>query len=151
MLNKIFLLSIILLAVSKPTYAQEKLSPIYLGVYNSGDVNFISIGSNFEKKYYGELRLTSGNRSNFDFTAEGIFNRNLVQKENINFHIGAMIGFSEHDNRAVGHFGLPLGLTIKPFPSDRNFAFLIEAMPNTYDYRVNVRGSLGLRYRLGFK
>ena len=151
MLNIIFLLSIILLTVSKPTYAQEKLSPIYLGVYNSGDVNFISIGSNFEKKYFGELRLTSGNRSNFDFTAEGIFNRNLVQKENINFHIGAMIGFSEHDNRAVGHFGLPLGLTIKPFPSDRNFAFLIEAMPNTYDYRVNVRGSLGLRYRLGFK
>lgn len=148
---RIFFLLLAFIALSNSAFAQEKWYPIYFGIYNSGDVNFIAIGSNFEKKHFGELRLTSGNRSNFDLTAEGIFYRNLIQKENLNFHLGAMVGVSEHDNRAVAHFGLPVGLTLKPFPSDRNFTFLIEAMPNTYDYRVNLRGSLGIRYRLDFK
>jgi hypothetical protein len=128
--------------------AQSKLSPVHVGVYHSGITGQIGIGTDLEKRYFGELRLMASDVLDYPFGFEGYLNRNLKKDDWYNFHVGFSLGYFFND--AV-RMGLPIGLTLKPIQSNRNFGILMEAMPN-YFFRsdnFNLRANIGLRYSFG--
>ncbi|WP_245812644.1 hypothetical protein [Belliella buryatensis] len=125
--------------------AQSKLRPTFAGVYQSGLVGQVGIGTDNEKKYFGEIRFGANDVLETGFGIEGHFNRNIYKSDWFNFHAGAMFGYVFYSSARIG---LPIGFTIKPIESHRNFAILMEATPNVFtsDSYVNLRASLGVRY-----
>ncbi|UJP66418.1 hypothetical protein [Mongoliitalea daihaiensis] len=132
----------LLLTLSFFSFAQES-SNIHVGIYHSGVIGQVGIGSNIENKNFGELRFTASELINFPFTIEGYFNRNLKQSEWYNLHAGLMLGYSFDD---WIRFGVPLGMTFKPIKEHRQFAILLEATPNYFFDGLNLRANIGVRY-----
>ncbi|MFN3802999.1 hypothetical protein [Belliella pelovolcani] len=136
---------LIFILKSQVANAQSKLRPTFAGVYQSGLVGQVGIGTDVDQKYFGEIRIGANDVLDADFGIEGHFSRNLYRSDWFNFHTGAMFGYYFYSSARIG---LPIGFTIKPIESHRNFAILMEATPNvfTFDSYVNLRASLGIRY-----
>lgn len=119
---------------------------VHVGVYHSGYINQVGVGTDNEKLYFGELRLLATDIIDFPFGVEGMFHRNFNRGEWVNLHAGIMLGILENGNNAK--VGLPLGLTFKPIAAHRNFAILMEATPNIYtgSGTFAIRSNIGLRY-----
>jgi len=120
---------------------------VHVGVYHSGLINQVGVGTDNEKQYFGELRLLATDIIDFPFGVEGMFHRNFKRGEWVNLHAGIMLGINDEGN---GRLGIPLGLTFKPIAAHRNFAVLIEATPNVYlspgSGDISIRTNIGLRY-----
>ncbi len=118
---------------------------VHVGVHHSGLVNQIAVGSDIDRKYFGELRILATDLVDFPFGVEGLFHRNFKQTDWYNLHAGLMVGVFEFGSVRVG---VPLGLSFKPIAAHRNFSLLMEGTPNFYPDAgsFNIRGSLGLRY-----
>ena len=128
------------LFISIQAYAQ-----VHVGVYNSGLFSQIGVGTDNEKKYFGELRFLATDLLDFPLGVEGMFHRNFKRSDWVNLHAGVMLGVFENGGARVG---LPLGLTFKPIQEHKNFSILMEATPNVnFDIgMVGFRGNIGLRY-----
>ena len=103
---------------------------VHVGVYHSGSINQVGVGTDNEKLYFGELRLLATDIIDFPFGVEGMFHRNFRRGEWVNLHAGIMLGILENGSNAK--VGLPLGLTFKPIAAHRNFSILMEATPFIY-------------------
>lgn len=124
--------------------AQSALRPTYAGIYHSGILGQVGIGTDIDRKYFGELRFTASDILEAQFGIEGSVNRNVYRDDWFNFHVGIMAGYYFSGNP---RFGVPIGFTIKPIENHRNFAVVIEATPNFFtDGYTNLRGNIGLRY-----
>lgn len=127
--------------------AQSKIAPVHAGIYYSGLKGQVAIGTDIEKKYFGELRFGANDVLESPFGIEALIHRNLVREEWFNFHLGLMVGpYFESGNLRVG---VPLGFTLKPFENHKQLAFLMEATPNAFidiGSYFNLRANVGLRY-----
>ena len=119
---------------------------VHVGVYHSGYINQVGIGTDNEKLYFGELSFLATDIIDFPFGVEGMFHRNFRRGEWVNLHAGIMLGILEDGYNAK--VGIPLGLTFKPIAAHRNFAILMEATPNIYtdSFSFAIRSNIGLRY-----
>lgn len=146
--NQFLLIVIFSIMFCVQVQAQRKIAPVHAGVYYSGLKGQVAIGTDIEKKYFGELRFGANDILDSPFGIEALIHRNLVRDEWFNFHLGLMVGpyFRSGDFR----IGIPLGFTIKPFENHRRLAFLMEATPNAFvdnfGSYANLRANLGLRY-----
>ncbi|WP_041779209.1 hypothetical protein [Belliella baltica] len=119
----------------------ESQAQISAGVYRLSSATFASIGSDPDKKIFGEARVSTGGRVGI----EGTFGYNFVQKEEVNFYSGFHLG--TEGNRDGLYLGIPLGVLIKPFSNTRNFGFLLEASPVfPTEYGNYFRAGIGLKY-----
>ncbi|AFL84512.1 hypothetical protein Belba_1930 [Belliella baltica DSM 15883] len=146
MIKKIALFVFFALVIScSCVYAQSALRPTFAGIYHSGLVGQVGIGTDIEKKHFGELRFGATDVLEASFGIEGHFNRNIHQSDWFNFHAGLMLGVYFYDEARIG---IPLGFTIKPIENHRNFAILMEATPNVFTMSsyFNLRANLGIRY-----
>jgi hypothetical protein len=118
---------------------------VHVGVYHSGLVNQLGVGTDIDKKYFGEIRLHASDLFDFPFGVEGLFHRNFKRTNWYNLHAGLMLGVFEFGSFRVG---LPLGLGFKPIANHRNFSLLLEGTPNLFpdSGSFNIRANIGLRY-----
>lgn len=146
MIKKTVFFAFIAFAISySNSYSQSALRPTFAGVYQSGLVGQVGIGTDIEKKHFGELRFGANDVLESRFGIEGHFNRNIHQSDWFNFHTGLMLGYYFYGEV---RFGIPVGFTIKPIENHRNFAILMEATPNVFTSSMyfNLRANLGVRY-----
>ena len=122
----------------------QAFSQVQVGVYHSGIGAQIGVGTNVEKKFFGELRFLASDRLELDFGAEAIGQYNFHRSEWYNLHGGLMVGYY-----GAGAIGLPVGATIKPIPSFKRLGILMEVTPYVLASEFFLRGNLGLRLRLG--
>ncbi|TNF39439.1 MAG: hypothetical protein EP311_10785 [Cytophagales bacterium] len=122
----------------------KAFSQVQVGVYHSGISSQIGVGTNIEKKFFGELRLWAPDRLDIDLGIEAIGQYNFYRSEWYNLHGGLMIGYY-----GDGAIGLPVGATIKPISSFQRFGLLMEATPYILGGELFLRANLGLRLRLG--
>ncbi|MFD2033279.1 hypothetical protein ACFSKL_00675 [Belliella marina] len=149
MYRNVFFISLVLLAgVSIKANSQSVFREAFAGVYHSGIVSQVGIGTDFDRKYYGEIRFSAADVLDQQFGIEGQFSRNWVRDDWFNFHTGLMLGYYFHEYVRVG---VPLGFTIKPIENHRNFAILMEATPNIFveEGYANLRANIGVRYSFG--
>nr|MBI1231228.1 hypothetical protein [Cytophagales bacterium] len=132
----------ILLAVGLGTWANAQVS---VGIYQSGVFTYAGVGSNPEKRYFGEARLFAGDLLNNFFGIEVLGQRNFKRTDWYNFSAGLMIGYHEFDEARLG---VPALFTIKPIQVNRNLAIILEATPFLSYGSVYLRGNLGIRYFL---
>lgn len=140
MIKKLFIGSLLLLALALPAKAQ-----VSVGIYQSGLFTHLGVGTDPEKKHFGELRLFAGDWINNFFGAELIGQRNFKQTDWYNFSAGVMVGYHEFDE---GRIGLPAFFTIKPIQANKNLSLILEATPFVAYSSVYLRGSIGIRYFL---
>ncbi|MDX5339972.1 MAG: hypothetical protein LPK25_13155 [Cyclobacteriaceae bacterium] len=119
-------------------------SQVQVGIYHSGTMAQVGVGSDIEKKFFGELRFLAPDRIELDHGFEAIGQYNFYRSEWYNLHGGLMIGYY-----GDGAVGLPVGATIKPVSSFQRFGILMEATPYILSDQFFLRGNLGLRIRLG--
>jgi hypothetical protein len=119
---------------------------VHVGIYHSGITSQIGVGTNNEKKFFGELRLFAPDRLELDLGLEVIGSYNFSTSEVLNIHGGLMLGYY-----GVAAIGLPVGITVKPFRELRNLGILLEATPNILESALYLRSNLGLRYRFNKK
>jgi hypothetical protein len=125
-------------------------SQVQVGIYHSGTSAQIGVGTDIEKKFFGELRFLAPDRLELDLGVEAIGQYNFYRSEWYNLHGGVMLGF--FGNFRIGpeaSIGLPFGTTIKPISSFKRLGILMEATPYLLGDQVFLRGNLGLRMRLG--
>jgi xanthine/uracil/vitamin C permease (AzgA family) len=134
---------VLALFITLPLLTQAQ---VHVGIYHSATTGQIGVGTNNEKKIFGELRLFATDRLNLDFGLEVIGNYNFSTSETLNIHGGLMLGYY-----GVEAVGIPLGITIKPFQELRNFGILLEATPYVLGGSFYFRSNLGLRYRFNKK
>jgi hypothetical protein len=113
---------------------------ISAGIYKLSSATFVAIGSDPDKKMFGEGRLSTGRFVGF----EGTFGYNFIQKSDVNFYSGLHLG--AEGNEDGFYIGIPLGLLVKPFNA-KHIGILLEASPvfptETSSY---FRAGLGLKY-----
>ncbi|TDQ17216.1 hypothetical protein DFQ04_1868 [Algoriphagus boseongensis] len=122
----------------------QAFSQVQVGVYHSGLSSQVGVGTNIEKKFFGEIRFLATDRLELDFGAEAIGQYNFYQSEWYNLHGGLMIGYY-----GDGAVGLPFGATIKPISAFQRLGILMEATPYILSDQFFLRGNIGLRMRLG--
>lgn len=115
---------------------------VNVGIYQEGILSHIGVGTNPEKKFFGEARILAGGVVNPYIGIEALGHYNLRKTDWYNLHAGLMVGYSEMDD---GKFGVPLGLSIKPIAQHRQFAVVLEATP-MYAFDFTFRALVGLRY-----
>lgn len=140
MIKKLIIGSLLLMGLGFSANAQ-----VSVGIYQSGFFTHLGVGTDPEKKHFGELRLFAGDWINNFFGAELIGQRNFKQTDWYNFSAGLMIGYNELTESMVG---LPSYFTIKPIQANQNFSLILEATPFVADNSVSLRGNLGIRYFL---
>lgn len=123
------------------SYAQ-----VTAGVYSNGILSQIGIGSDPEKKFFGEGRILAGDIYNRYLAVEAIGQYNFIQSDWHNVSGGLMLGYDEYMDRA--RIGLPVLLAIKPIEAHRNLALVLEASP-IYNGDIALRGNMGIRYTIG--
>ncbi len=135
-MKKLVLLSFGLLCLTVFTTNAQ----ISAGVYRLSSQTFAAIGSDPDRKAFGEARVSTGRTVGI----EGTFGYNFVQSDEVNFYSGFHVG-TEGGNNGF-YLGVPLGVLVKPFAS-KNFGFLMEASPIFPDGPSNYfRAGLGLKY-----
>lgn len=125
--------------------AQSKLRPTHVGIYHSGMVGQVAIGTDLNQKYFGDLRFQATDILETNFGIEGAVHRNLFQDDWFNLHVGFMAGYYFYDSIRLG---IPVGFSIMPFENHRRFAILLEASPNVFleGEFINIRANVGIRY-----
>lgn len=125
-------------------------SQVQVGIYHSGLSAQIGVGTDIEKKFFGELRFLAPDRLELDLGIEAIGQYNFYRSEWYNLHGGVMLGFfGDFGIGPEASIGLPFGTTIKPISTFRRLGILMEATPYLLGDQVFLRGNLGLRMRLG--
>lgn len=122
----------------------QAFSQVQVGIYHSGNNSQIGVGTDIERKFFGELRFLATDRLELDFGVEGIGQYNFYRSEFYNIHGGLMLGY--FGDLAIG---LPMGTTIKPISSFQRLGILMEATPYILGSHFFLRGNLGLRMRIG--
>ncbi|WP_026950680.1 hypothetical protein [Algoriphagus mannitolivorans] len=125
-------------------------SQVQVGIYHSGTMAQIGVGTDIEKKFFGELRFLAPDRIELDHGVEVIGQYNFYRTEWYNLHGGLMVGF--FGDLSIGPdaaIGLPLGTTIKPISAFQRLGILMEATPYILSDQFFLRGNIGLRMRLG--
>ena len=124
---------------------QSKFRPTHVGIYHSGITGQVAIGTDFNNRYFGDIRFGAADLLETRFGIEGSVNWNLFQDDWFNFSVGIMAGYYFYDDIRLG---LPLAFTIKPFENHRRLAFLLEATPNIFadSGYTSLRGNIGIRY-----
>lgn len=125
--------------------AQSKLRPSHVGIYHSGLVGQVAIGTDLNQKYFGDFRFQATDLLETNFGVEGAIHRNLFQDDWFNFHVGFMAGYYFDGGIRLG---LPVGFSIMPFENHRRLAILLEASPNVFleSEFINLRANVGIRY-----
>ncbi len=146
-MNKFTLVVIFVFLTIFHVQAQEpsKFRPAHVGIYHSGLTGQVAIGTDFDNRYFGDIRFGAADLLETRFGIEGSVNRNLFQDEWFNFSAGIMVGYYFYEDARLG---LPLAFTIKPFENHRSFAFLLEATPNIFadSGYASLRANIGIRY-----
>ena len=138
----LFLILIISICSSSLAHSQ-----ITAGVYSNGIFTQVGIGTDPEKKFFGEGRLFAGDFFNDFFGVEVLGQYNLKQSEWHNLSGGLMLGYYERVDDGI-RVGLPVLLAIKPIENHRAFAVILEATP-FYNGGLALRGNMGIRYTIG--
>ncbi|UCS94462.1 outer membrane insertion C- signal [Echinicola marina] len=125
----------------------KTMAQVSAGVYQLSSNTFMAIGTDPENKIFGEARLGVGH----DVDIEGTFGYNFIQKDEVNLYSGFHLGADGHHDHDHDHnhlyLGIPLGVLVKPFPSTRNFGFLLEASPIFANHSENyLRAGIGMKY-----
>ncbi|WP_229239763.1 outer membrane insertion C- signal [Echinicola soli] len=123
---------------------EESKAQVSVGIYQQNFGTYLAIGSDPDKKMFGEGRLEGGN----EVDIEGTFGYNFIQKEEVNFYSGVHAGIINVGEGSSGYFGIPLGVLVKPFPATRNFGFLLETSPLFIPNAdtAYLRAGIGLKY-----
>jgi len=117
---------------------------VTVGVYKGNFYSQLGIGTNPDKKFYGEGRLFAGDFVNPFLGIEGIGQYNFIRSDWYNFSGGILLGYSEFED---GKVGLQSMLSIKPIEGHRNLAIILEAAPFYSGYETfALRANLGIRY-----
>src|SRR5690554_1312670 len=101
-------------------------SQVTAGIYSNGILTQIGVGTDPEKKVFGEGRLFAGDYINNFFGIEVLGQYNLKQSDWHNISGGLMLGYSEYLGAIAG---IPVLLAVKPIQNYRNFAIVMEATP----------------------
>ncbi|MBD8489629.1 hypothetical protein IFO69_12810 [Echinicola sp. CAU 1574] len=117
------------------------------GLYTNGTFTQIGIGSNPEKKFFGEGRLFAGDYLINSFGFEALGQYNFQKSDWVNISGGLMLGYYEYVEGIRA--GIPLLLAIKPIQNNRKFSVMLEATPMYGHEMLALRGNFGLRYTLG--
>lgn len=141
MWKKTFLLSVIVLSALHDAQAQ-----VAVGVYSNGILTQIGVGSNPEKKLFGEGRVLAGDYYNRFLGLEALGQVNVKRSDWHNISVGIMLGYYDYSEGI--RVGFPLIVAIKPVEAHRDFAVILEATP-MYAEEMALRGNLGIRYTLG--
>lgn len=118
---------------------------IHVGIYHEGILNHIGVGTDPEKKMFGEARVLAGGVVNPFLGVEALGHYNFRQTDWYNLHGGLMLGYTEISDFQAG---IPFGLSFKPIASHRQFSLLLEGMPMYESYDFTFRALIGLRYTL---
>ncbi|WP_291783151.1 hypothetical protein [Cecembia sp.] len=143
--KRLFILIVFSIFFCIQLQAQSKLRPTHVGIYHSGLVGQVAIGTDLNQKYFGDLRFQATDILETNFGIEGALHRNLFQDDWFNFHIGLMAGYYFYDSIRLG---IPVGFSIMPFENHRRFSILLEASPNVFlnNEYFNLRSNIGIRY-----
>jgi hypothetical protein len=139
-MKTLIIASLLLLGVGFSAKAQ-----VSVGIYKSGSFTYVGVGTDPEKKHFGELRIFAGDWPNNMFGAELIGQRNFKQTDWYNISAGLMVGYHEFNDSKVG---LPAFFTIKPIQANKNLSLILEATPFLVYSSLYLRGNLGIRYYL---
>ena len=116
---------------------------VHVGIYHGGVLSQIGVGTDIDKKFFGEARFLAGDVVNFVLGVEALGHYNIKREEMYNLHIGLMVGFSDIDE---GRIGVPLGLSFKPIANHKQFSLLMEGTPMIIESTLTLRANVGLRY-----
>jgi hypothetical protein len=119
---------------------------VTVGVYSNGILTQIGIGTDPERKFFGEGRIFAGDYINNFLGVEALGQYNLKYSEWHNISAGLMVGYYDYVEGI--RIGIPVLLAIKPVESHRNFSVILEATP-MYTASFALRGNLGVRYTIG--
>ncbi|WP_373495339.1 hypothetical protein [Aquiflexum sp.] len=122
---------------------QEAEAQVHLGIYHGGVLSQIGVGTDVDKKIFGEVRFLAGDVVNYVLGVEALGHYNVKQTEWYNLHIGLMVGYTDVDE---GRIGLPLGMDFKPISNHRQFSVLLEGTPLVANSDFTLRANIGLRY-----
>lgn len=137
---------VLLLLVTFTFFASDLKAQVHVGVYHSGFINQVGVGTDNEKPYFGELRVLATDLIDFPNGVELLGHKNFKTGDWVNLHAGLMFGLFFEGGSAKA--GIPLGLTFKPIQEHKNFAILMEATPNVNFGAgdISLRSNIGLRY-----
>ncbi len=116
---------------------------VHVGIYHGGVLSQIGVGTDTEKKVFGEVRFLAGDVVNYVLGVEALGHFNVRRSEWYNLHLGLMVGYSDTDE---GRIGIPLGMSFKPISSHRQFSILMEGTPLVAYSELTIRANIGLRY-----
>ncbi|WP_339922517.1 hypothetical protein [uncultured Cyclobacterium sp.] len=119
---------------------------VHVGLYHEGVLSHIGVGTDPEKKIFGEARLFAGGILNPIMGVEALGHYNFRQTDWYNLHAGLMIGYTQFINDI--RVGAPVGLSFKPIANHRQFTLLLEGTPMYGPYDFTIRALIGLRYTL---
>ena len=117
---------------------------VHVGIYQDGILSHIGIGTDPEKKIFGEARVLAGGVINPFLGVEALGHYNFRQTDWYNLHGGLMLGYTEITDVQAG---IPFGVSFKPIANHRQFSLLLEGGP-IYAYHLSFRALIGLRYTL---
>tara|TARA_R110002096_G_scaffold53268_1_gene138517 strand:- start:670 stop:1113 length:444 start_codon:yes stop_codon:yes gene_type:complete len=118
---------------------------VHVGIYHEGILSHVGVGSDPEKKIFGEARVLAGGVINPFMGVEALGHYNFRQTDWYNLHGGLMLGYTEITDVQAG---LPFGLSLKPIANHRQFSILLEGTPMYGSYEFTFRALIGLRYTL---
>jgi hypothetical protein len=121
----------------------QSQAQVHVGVYPSGILSQVGVGTDIDKPIFGEVRLLAGDVVNYVLGVEALGHYNVKQSEWYNLHIGLMVGYTDIDD---GRIGLPLGMDFKPISIHRQFSILLETTPLVANGDFTLRANFGLRY-----
>lgn len=121
----------------------EANAQIHVGIYNEGILNHIGIGTDPEKKIFGEARILAGGVINPFMGLEAMGHYNFRTTDWYNMHAGLMLGYTEITDAQAG---IPFGLSVKPIANHRQLSLLLEGTPMYGSYEFTFRALIGLRY-----
>ncbi|WP_215225260.1 hypothetical protein [Echinicola shivajiensis] len=124
--------------------AQLSKAQVTAGLYTNSFSTQVGIGTNPEKKFFGEARLFAGDFLQNAYGIEAVGQYNFIQSDWYNLSGGLMVSYLEFDENRIG---LPVLLAIKPIENHRKLALILEATP-LFDGEVGLRGNFGLRYTI---
>lgn len=85
-----YLLFLFILGYYSTSQAQAQ---VHVGVYHSGVINQVGVGTETEKKFFGELRFLATDLVDFPNGVEALGHANLKRGDWVNLHAGLMFGF----------------------------------------------------------
>jgi len=135
------ILGVVLVLIFASNHLAE--AQVHVGLYHGGVLSQIGVGTDVEKKFFGEARFLAGDVVNYVLGVEALGHYNIKRTDWYNLHAGLMVGFSDVDE---GRIGIPLGLSFKPISNHRQFSLLLEGTPLVANSELTLRANIRLRY-----